>query len=305
MGLKDVQKKLDAERRKTAGQRLFSYVRQRSERLKNPLKVGDSFRASSLPYLCPREEVLAAKYDIIRVEHNHPRLQITLDIGVVFHDLYRDVYFGPMGEWVGAWRCKRCDWDTDVAGLSRPSKFRNGRAYQGKCVRMPEVCGGCGAPFIALSSSDNPFDMHGTFKEWHVEDKGIGLNGHPDGWSWRVGSKLVLVDLKSHSARDFSSRKKLRDGHDLQIWAYQHMCGNKKEPGEVWYLNKSPWGESSGFLRDIVKSFDKHEFDLYVVKPLEELHSGIAGGKIPERGCVSIDCSRAKECQLADVCFDS
>jgi len=303
MGLADARKQISEERARRAGHRLFEFVKQnRATDIKKPMQIGDTFRASSLPYLCVREEILANRYDVIRVKHQPVGLQITFDIGNLFHNLYRDFYFGPMGEWAGAWKCLRCDWDTDKAGLSSPPTFKAKLTSPGKLAKMPEVCGGCGAPFILPPNEDDNMQLYGTFKEWYIEDRNIGLHGHPDGWSLRHGSSRVLVDLKSHGANRFSSRRTLREGHDLQIWAYQHMCGD--DSAEVWYMNKSPWGDSLSFLRDIAPKFDRKKFEMFVVKPLEKLMNGLAGGALPERDCISLDCPRAKECQLVDVCFE-
>jgi len=299
MGMAEIAKELRIQRNEKAGRRLFQYIQETQEiKEKPPLKVGDSFRASSLPYLCPREEVLASKYDVIRAEIIPPSLHITYQIGHLFHDLYRDFYFGPGQEWVGAWECVRCGWNTDKAGLSKcPGKRR-----KGKLATMPSECGGCGAPFIRQKGMSEQTRLCGTFMEWLVHDDKLGLHGHPDGWSRRVDVPRVLVDLKSHGFTGFLTRKAIRDGHDLQVWAYQYMCGDRN--GEVWYMNKSPWGDSSAFLRDIVVPYSKEQFRDLIRKPLDQMHDGIAGGKLPERKCVHPDSVNASVCQLVDVCFE-
>lgn len=301
MGLSDVAKSIHTGRKQSAAKRLFNYIDKSgvATREKHPLQPGDSFRASSLPYLCPREEVLACKYEVIRIIAMSPSLHITLEIGNSFHDLYRNKYYGPSGEWVGAWECIRCGWDTDQSGASSPPVFRDKLISRGKLVRMPIECGSCGAPFVARDR----IRCYGTFKEWMVEDKRMHLNGHPDGWSRRNGMDRVLVDLKSHGFNGFSSRKTLRDGHDLQAWGYQHMCGDIHTPSEVWYLNKSPWGDPGAFVRDITSAFDKKKFKIFVTDPLDEMNNGLHGGALPARGCINAGCVRASECQLADVCF--
>lgn len=264
------------------------------------MQPGDLFRASSLSFLCPREEVLAYQNDVIRVWHKDPGLQITLDIGNLFHDLYRHIYYGPMGEWIGAWQCIRCGWNTDEAGLSEPPRSNGGCVFRGKAVKMPSECGSCGAPFWIRPDDD--FEPAGHFREWHIEDRVLGLKGHPDGWYLRPGFPRVLTDLKSHGHRGFGSRRKLRDGHDVQIWGYEYMTGDKG--GEVWYLNKSPWGDHPSFLRQVVVPPDKKSFKNLVAKPLESLHNGLAGGPLPDRKCIGAGVPRAKDCQLCAICFD-
>lgn len=324
MGLADLVKEIREERSKDAGQRLFDFVRSFPPRTKQPMKAGDYFRISSLPYLCPREEVLASKNEIIRVQKLPPHLKITFDIGDYFHELYRNVYFGPMGEWVGAWECKRCGWDTDKVGLSAPPIYKNSPP---KLARMPEKCPDCGAVRPRPCScgemmgvfcrncgavreghsvdedSDLRFDDILVFKEWRVSDPELRLWGHPDGWRWLPGAKPAIIDLKSHGSNGFKGRNSLREGHDLQVWGYQHCSGDTKTTGSVCYLNKSPWGDHSMFIRDIKVPFNERLFDSQIRRPLMDLQNGLAGGEVPDRICISPDCPRAKECQLVPVCW--
>jgi hypothetical protein len=301
MGFADVVKKIGKAREVEIGHRLFQYAeRQRATGEVEPMKPGEMFRASSLAYLCPREEVLAAKYDIIRTKHHAAGLQITFDIGDAFHDLYRNFYFGPMGEWAGAWRCLVCGWDSDDAGLSIAP--RDGEV--GKVCKMPLQCPSCSVPYNGIAEGkgkENEVSLI-VFKEWYVESKELCLKGHPDGWLLLQGRDRIVVDLKSHGKTGFSRRTKLRNGHDYQVMAYQYMTGDKH--GEVWYLNKSPWGDHSDFVKPIGVEFDAKVFDAYVRRPLGELQEGLAGGAIPEKVCVKADCPRANLCQLVDVCFD-
>ena len=300
MGLADLVKEIREDRSKLPGQRLFDYLREQPPRVKQPMKPGGYFRISSLPYLCPREEVLAFQNEIIRVENIPPHLQITFDIGHVFHDLYRDWYFGPMGEWAGAWKCKRCGWDTDAAGLSLPPVKGSHRA---KLATMPEKCPEC--PEIAPEEHEDVNAGMGTitFKEWVVRDKKLRLQGHPDGWRVLPGEDPIIVDLKSHGSNGFIARNTLREGHDIQVWSYQYCSDETDRKGEVYYLNKSPWGDHTAFVRNIVAPFDKKLFDYNVRKPMITLQEGLDGGKLPDRICVSIDAPKAKECQLAEICF--
>ena len=298
MSLSGMMKRIGYDRLSSPGERLFHYARTVRGVTENPpMKPGDSFRCSSLPYLCPREEVLASQNDIIRTFHADPGLQITFDIGTYLHMLYRDVYFGPMGDWAGSWACVKCGWTTDDAGLSHPPRSNNGCIDKGLVTKMPKECGSCGAPFIGGSNEI----WHGTFNEWSVEDKGIGLKGHMDGWSVVVVNNRVLEDLKTHGHRGFNSRRTAREGHNLQVYGYGYMTGDSG--GEIWYLNKSPWGDHGSFIRDVVLKPDKHVLRTEVLAPLEVLQNGLNGGKIPDRICVRHDCPRAMDCQLKTICF--
>ncbi len=288
------------------------------------MREGDYFRISSLYKLCAREEVLASREEIPRVESIAPGLQITFDIGDCFHDLYRDQYWGPMGEWLGAWECKRCGWNTDVAGLSHaPIKGKRSaklatmpdQCPQCKAVRYKpcpdcgqmrgSVCTGCGSRRDGVP--DDAVDIRGdgviTFMEWSVKADDIRLGGHPDGWR-KDGMKRRISDLKSHGSNGFIRRTSPRNGHDLQVWGYQYCADEVDKPGEVCYLNKSPWGDHTSFIRDMVMPFDKGIFEAQVKKPLIELQEGLSGGALPGKICVSAGCPRAKDCQLAAICWN-
>lgn len=337
MGLADVFNEIREERGHSPGERLFSWLGTRTPKQKHPLGPGDLLRISSLEDFCPREEVLASKHEIIRIDKIDPPLSITFDIGDVFHDLYRNFYYGPMGEWRGAWKCRMCGWDTDLHGHSYPPTISKGDQYKVKAPKlsqMPEMCPECGArrpercprcgewfayvcecgyerkgKFEAKNARDYPVDVDTdynllTFKEWHVEDPVVGIKGHPDGWVVLDGAKPRIVDIKSISANGFKRLSKYKEGHDLQVWGYQHCCGCTDGPGSVMYVNKSPWGDHTAFVREFtVPPFDKRIFDSRVRTPIDEMRNGINGGPLPDRSCVSADCTRANSCQIADICF--
>jgi len=265
------------------------------------MQPGDYFRASSLPYLCPREEVLANRYEIIRGDHNPPGLQITFDIGHAFHYMYRNVYLGPMGEWLGAWECVKCGWNTDKAKLSFapiPGKHR------GKLAQMPKKCLSCGAEALQCPGvAGEDIESNIVFMEWSLVDSRLMIKGHPDGWSKLPSMSRVLADLKSFGSNRFSGIKSVRPKHDVQVWAYMYMCDDDR--GSVFYMNKSPWGDYSSFIRETVVPPAEKMFDACIRKPMEDLNNGLDGGMMPDIGCIDQSCPRAKECQLRELCFST
>ena len=303
MKVVDIHKKMKRKAHPKPSRRLFDFVKEnKCVRTRGPKKPGDCVRASEMGYMCVREEVLAFKFEIIRQEHLQQTLQITFDIGDAFHELFRNEYFGPMGEWGGAWECLHCGWDTDQAGMSESPMVSHGVVSPGRLVRMPFECGGCRAPFVRPSKYEGAMTLYGRFKEWLIVDSVLRLDGHPDGWSLIPGSKRRVTDLKSHSAAGFSNRSSPESEHVLQVTAYEHLCGDKE--GAIWYINKSPWGDSPSFIRDFDIMFDRGFFKKTVVKQCDTLQNGLAGGPLADRICVSKDCPRAKKCQLSDFCFE-
>ena len=273
------------------GRELFKTARRVSERILEPMRdEHDCVRASSIPYLCPREEYLAWKYDVNRYISLDPSLEITFQIGTYFHELYRTEYFGPMGTYVGAWECT-CGENTDKIGLSRAPVAEKGHIVEkGLFAKQPLACPSCGKKGMA-------------FMEWNFSDQEIGIKGHPDGWS--IGyNGLTMVDLKTHGASNFSSRNSLRPGHDTQVMAYCWMTGTPS--GRIWYLNKSPWGDHRSFIRDIPVVFDSKKFKRDVIDPVYEVRTAIANNVCPDRKkqCDSYQSSCAQKCPLSKICFN-
>lgn len=279
---------------RSAGKRLFDHIRSRGVKETKPMRAGDFYRASSLYKLCAREEVLASKYEIDRLDYHRSdaSLSVTLDIGNALHDLYRNVLYGPTGEWQGAWRCT-CGWDSDEDGLSILPQ--NG--IPALLCPMPLACPACRS-----SALDDHWTYGGSigFKEWYVEDRELLICGHPDGWSV-TKERTALVDIKSQSTRSFNRSMSFLPGHDIQLMAYLHMTGYSC--GELWYVNKSPWGDPSNFVKDVAVEYSPKLFDSYVRRPILEMREGLAGGAIPGRQCPSAQCSRANLCQIKDLCF--
>jgi hypothetical protein len=76
MGLAEMLGKLRHELDVDLGERLFHFAStDRGVTEREPMQPGDLYRASSLQYLCPREEVLANRYDVIRAWHRSASLQ--------------------------------------------------------------------------------------------------------------------------------------------------------------------------------------------------------------------------------------
>lgn len=296
-GLRDVLNKFQPDTELDPGKRLFRFVEDVGDTGKEIpyMKPGDFYRASGLGHVCIREEVLASKYETIRVQVVPPRLQITFDIGHVLHNLYRDQYYGPMGLWAGAWECLHCGWNTDESGDSSPPVLGK---TSGRLARMPLECGGCGAPFALSDKSEMTY---GHFREWQIRDPENYIQGHADGWI--LGGYRQLVDLKSQSSASFPTRRKADPKHVIQVLAYERMCQDTE--GAVWYMNKSPWGDPSAFVRGFSVPYDYKQFERNIAKPMRELQNGLAGGTLPVRLCPNMDCSRAKECQMHDVCWES
>jgi CRISPR/Cas system-associated exonuclease Cas4 (RecB family) len=62
-----------------------------------PIKPGDFVRASSIPFICPREEVLCSRFDVTRVIKKTADQRWWTDMGSAMHYLYQELWLKELG----------------------------------------------------------------------------------------------------------------------------------------------------------------------------------------------------------------
>lgn len=234
--------------------------------IKAPPKEGQTFRASGLSKMCPREEVLCFLHDIKRTVKIDSRLQRTFDIGESFHSLVQNKWFGKWGWLIGDWSCanRRC-----------PNVWKN--------QKKPQACS-CG--------SQEFFYDELTFGPTQ------GITAHLDGIVEKNGFRKV-VELKTCNSKVFKFLTEVRgdalEQHKDQINTYMWISGVKV--GTIIYLDKdeSNW-------KQFPQHFDQARMDALLGK-IRAAHEGMKT-KTPPRGiCEKKDCARAKSCSVRDLCF--
>ena len=74
----------------------------------HPMKTDSWLRVSSIGGVCPRQEVLASRMDIVRREGISPDLGMVFAIGHALHWAMQNIVMAATGRIVGSWRCTWC-----------------------------------------------------------------------------------------------------------------------------------------------------------------------------------------------------
>lgn len=244
-----------------------------------PMTQDSWVRASSIPRLCFREEVLAGRAGLVREKQVHANLEWWFGMGDGIHYTFQSRYLGKLGVLYGHWMCLMCG---KVHG-------RNSYVDHPVRVRMPEECDSCGHTRFFLV-------------EETVEDPERRINGHMDGVLRLPGNEDAVIDFKSCSKSRFQRLKKRPDeAAVVQLQMYMAMSGIKR--GVLLYVNKQ---ESffDGALAEHWFDFDEGMVR-HVWKEIEAVREGLRGGSLPERVCAGRDEKRAVECPCRELCFPS
>lgn len=261
--------------------RLIEDKFQRNE-VKPPLNPQtDYLRASGIPSLCPREEVLSVIHKLVRPDVVDAGLGLTFLHGTALHWGVQNELLGPLGVLYGTWRCDRCG-------------FLHGEAVAGKRVEdwsipRPRVC-----EFDGCKSSGF------TYVEHKFIDEGIRLSGHSDGFLVLPGLPgMGILEVKSVGqkyAREIQQAPQI--GHIVQAHVYMMFTGFKW--AKILYWQKAEFG---------IKALAEHhvERDEEMIENIQNtvksVWSGIQSRELPDRICANSTCPRAKACVAVKHCF--
>ena len=274
-----------------------------------PPKHTDWMRASSIPYLCPREEVLCGIEGVTRIRAQDGCLRATMDLGEILHHQYRDWYYGPRGKYLGAWLCLVCGKTTH-----EEVRTEEGIVYYSpikppgiKLLKMPESCPHCSAPraIPVGRPADGPKVRLIIYHELEFRNKKYRIYSHPDGWRVDLVDeiRIILQELKSASPNWY--RKMGNTGPTkeaiTQLMIGMWLSGTKE--GEVVYMNKSGWKKPSEYYQYHRYKLSRKRIDRDVIEPVLATREGLKTGKVPVGICRSIEEERAKGCKVADLCF--
>jgi len=261
------------------------------DRVKYPIRDEDWIRVSGIGSMCPREEVLCSKHNILRKESISGDKGLNFALGHAVHWMMQNKAVGPTGCLVGRWRCTWC-----------------GEVYGGlssNLVPMPESCIRCGA-VAGDAPRPNGRPEQGSranaflYVEEFVGNEEWKIGGHPDGY-FSVGEETWLLEFKSANDRNFYKYKDSPDFvHAIQAQCYMWLTGLKK--AKIVYFNKN--GAKDNFIREHDLSYDTEVIER-VQQAVTEIRSGISGGPTPERTvCADYSCSRAFSCKAKNKCFE-
>lgn len=245
-----------------------------------PIEANSTFRVSSIPYLCAREEVLASRYGVNRPPKFDKDAIFNFEYGTAIHRQLQNFILPTAGCIVGIWRCLHCGHNVGEVG---------------NLVARPGLCPSCDF------KSDSVLDSEDwMYVESYLLNDSYRVGGHPDGFlsvPWEDG--VGVLEVKSISQRGATLIKHAPSrAHVVQ--ANMYMWLSDLEWATILYWIKGLYGITC--LREF--RIDRDDELIYKVKlALESMWNGIEGGKIPDRICAEQDCDRSKGCELSDLCW--
>lgn len=263
----------------------------------HPMRPETWFRLSSIGGMCPRQEVLLAKHDIVRREGINPDLGMVFAIGHALHWAMQNIVMAATGRIVGRWRCTWCG---EVYGSMK----------EGLKPR-PDTCARCGAIAGEVPRANGRpdytvrADAFLFVEEW-IGDYEYMVGGHPDGYMVDGDPNdfkpedVIVLEFKSCSENNFAKYKKAPDFmHIIQVQCYMWLTGFKR--AKVIYVNKGKFGMEGIVEHD---SLYDEETIVQVKRAIKQVRSGLEGGDIPPReACADSNCPRARSCEVSKACF--
>jgi hypothetical protein len=263
----------------------------KEDRSKPALGPNDWLRVSGLSFLCAREEILCARYDLPRKDEISADLSVIFEHGHSLHWGLQNRILPRMGVLLGMWRCACCGY---VHG-GREGAWEYGtftaQEFASRQVMRPERCSKCKTPL----SDENCLFIEQTFTH-----EGHKLSGHSDGFLKIPGlDGLGILEAKSINPKGASEMRMCpKLDHVIQAHCYMWLTGLRW--AKILY-----WDKAGGGLR----SFVEHtiEYDEGTVEQVEGLlrtiREGLSSKELPDRICEVRTCVRAKACGAADYCF--
>lgn len=224
--------------------------------------LSTKFRASGLSRMCPREEFFRQRDRVPKFELIGAGLQRTFDFGTAVHEFVQNHWFS---DWlVGIWQCAGCN------------EFQGGR--------KPKSCR-CGFT---------------VFRYHEISLENELVTGHPDGVLQFEDDRLVLLEVKTCSSKQFELITKIRqkplDSHLDQVQIYMGMLG--LSDAFIFYVQKD-----EALLEVFSVRFDDAMARALLGK-VSQFREAVRAGVAPERQmCESQSCARAKACSVRKTCF--
>lgn len=268
---------------------LKSLIRQAiPQKRDNPPMTPDGWiRMSSLAGLCAREEVLCARHGVVRQDDVGADLMMIFEHGHGLHWALQNRVLPKTQTLVGRWVCNTCG--AAHGGREEWVLPREDEGFRAAQVLRPERCSYCGAELDSDTS---------LYQEQLVIEPQLRMNGHPDGFLLPADD-MGIFEAKSISPRGaWEVRNCPKLDHVTQMQGYMWITGCRW--GVLLYWDKGATG-MAGLIEHRVE-YDEEHVD--AIKALvEDIRSGLRGGKLPERICGSPDCKRANLCSVVKPCF--
>jgi hypothetical protein len=288
-----------------------------TEEKKHPLDPdADWIRASGVGKLCPREEVLAAHHNVVRVWRQEASLKLIFLVGTALHAGFQKEALSSVGANIlrGRWRCDDCG-TLYGGGLSKAdaraqSLVREGglRLTEDERAALKRRNAAQRDPSALIASPTTPCAECGsqegyTYREMWFGDPDLGCGGSLDGiieLPWR--STFGVLEMKSISGMGaWGVRVGPKPEHVDQATIYMMLTGLRWVL--VLYIDKSAPGLASCIPHEI--EYDPERAASLRAR-LRSAREGIrdVAAAVPPRICGTRSCARAKDCELSSQCFD-
>lgn len=259
------------------------------------IHVSDALETTGPRAFCAREHVLAANSPRQRVRGKiTPARELLFATGHFIHDfaVQRIIDRSEYGPHVFAhWACTKWTYGS-----------KEHQRFTGKLLNASKAKCKCGRPLTVHHELD-------------LELPRLLLVGHPD-LVFLVNNKFYIHELKTWERKEisFDDLSTPIASHRLQVSFYYKMLSAmapKLAPGStvsrnlvVDYIDR---GNSKLFGGNPYKPFQirpEADTDMQPFKNrLEHVVVGMKTGKLPKRICPTIECTRARNCDLAVECF--
>lgn len=252
-----------------------------------PLKIGSYVRSSGIAALCPREEVLCAKYNVIREKKFEASTNLIFAHGTGLHYALQNIVLPALKNvMLGHWRCEKC---THI-------HKKEGEKITDTIVERPVVCGvnGC---------DGNEF----TYREIPLLSMEYMLTGHPDGFLRLPQYEGIgLLEAKSTSSKG-AWEIKFAPYFDHLVQVQLYMWFTDTQWAQVLYWEKSVNGTSALTEHHVERDEETIQGALDAIKSIWTGIRSVEEKKdviLPERICANRLCPKAETCSVSAQCFE-
>ena len=249
---------------------------------RSPFRGGGYLHVSDLLGKCMRKIALSELHEIaMPSQYIHESMMLTFAQGVAIHDHVKTRVFSGHGDSMyGSWSCQCGNLHTGPSTYARVKKKR--------C----KLCAGA------------PLKYH----ELELRDPDLMLIGSPDITMYLEKYGVYYpIEIKSIAHDMWQELSRPKPDHVLQVLFYWYLLKKLGYPvpsqisilyATKGFLFKTPYKEFTVFPEKNISRLDEYIDEARSLKVARE------GGALPMRShCSSRDCKEAKDCHVANLCF--
>lgn len=266
----------------TEGEDFTLGVLKKSPVTMSDFRYGDYLHVSDLLGKCMRKIALSEKFKVaMPSSFVHESMALTFAQGTAIHDHVKNrVLKGHPDKMYGSWSCS--------CGNLHTGDMTYADAKDKRC----KLCG------------QAPTQYH----ELTLRDPDLMVVGSPDITLYLDDLRVFYpIEIKSINHEDWKEIARPKPDHVLQVLFYWYLLRKLGYPVpdqvSILYVTKgfvfkTPYKEFRVFPETVINRLDEYIEEARALKEAKE------GGDMPRRSyCASRDCKDAKDCHVANVCF--